>query len=297
MLRYALVIVLASAFGAQAHEVCAPKPALVIAAEPSENALIILPARLGAQQTRLLLDTGSNWSLIKAKLVRTLGLKPKALAPRHYVDVAGGRIHHFVTIPNLALGSLILSIDFVVLPDTAEEALWEATLGAAALSRFDVEIDGLVSTVRLYRPDAACRGTFGPVTDNKWVEIPFTFDEQIPEFTATLDGKQVRAVFDTGASRSLMDLGLAGRLYGITPSSPGVSPRGRQTLPSGKTLPFYAYRFKHLGIGGLMFNDVEILLAELDVVPFTLGMSEIRHLHLYIAFERRRIYAQWANER
>ena len=294
MLWYAFAIVLSSACGVQAEEVCAPKPALTIAAEPSEDALIVLPARVGDNQTRVLLDTGSAWSLISAKLVRRLRLKPKSLAPRYYVDVAGGRMHHYVTIPNVALGSLIFSIDFVVLPDAAEEGLWEATLGATVLSRFDVEIDNLARTIRLHHPYAACRSKLAPVTE-KWVEIPFTFDTQIPEFAAILDGKSVRTVFDTGASRSLMDLGLARRLWGITPNSPGVSRRGKLTLPGGKTLPLYAYRFKQLGIAGLAFDDVEVLLADLDVVPFTLGMSEIRHLHLYIAFERRRIYATRPN--
>jgi hypothetical protein len=89
-----------------------------------------------------------------------------------------------------------------------------------------------------------------------------------------------------------MDLRLAKRLFGLTPTSQGVSWRGMHALSSGLKLPLYAYTFKRLGVGNLSFDNVEILLGDFNIVPFTLGMSELKELHLYLAFKRRVIYAR-----
>lgn len=274
---------------ARAEDACRPHRLQTVAIGAGYGTLIVLPARIGERPTRALIDTGSNWSLIQTRLVNELGLKVRSLAGEPYVDVAGGQIRRLVTIPRLSLGALDFSGDFIVLPNDVG-APYGVAIGAAMLSRFDVEIDVTAGAVAFHGPDSACREQV--LAAGEWVELPFDFDEQIPELVAQVDGSPVRAVLDTGASRSLMDLRLAKRLFGLTPTSQGVSWRGMHALSSGLKLPLYAYTFKRLGVGNLSFDNVEILLGDFDIVPFTLGMSELKELHLYLAFKRRVIYAR-----
>lgn len=290
-MRYTLAVLFALAGVARAEEVCAPRPAAVLTANVDVGDLLVLPAQIDGRSARVLLDTGSDWNLMKARVARELGLRFKRLA-RPYRDVSGGRIHQYVTARRFVIGGLQFGADFVALPNAgqSDNGDYDASVGAAALSNVDVEIDGPRKVVTLHHAQQRCSGRLVHWA-NEWAEIPFGFGEQVPEFDATIDGRRIRAVFDTGASRTLMDLSLARRLFGIAPNSPGVVSLGEQVLPSGKRLPFYTFRFKRLVMGGLAFDDVEVVLGEFDAVPFTLGMSEIKQLHLYVAFRRTVIYA------
>lgn len=277
---------------ARASDICAPQQAAVFDGRGPADDLLLLPARLGTASTRVLLDTGSDWNLIKQRFARALGLRLKTLSPRPYIDVSGAPIGRYVTVSSFTVGPLALAGDFVVIPERAGEQIehYDATVGARALSSFDVEIDGATGTVILYRPNVSCSGRPSPSTSG-WSEIPFSFAAEVPEFDVMVDGRRITAVFDTGASHSLMDIGLAQRLFGIAPGTPGVTARGTHVLTSGKALPLYHYRFKRLGVGDLAFEDVGIVLGDFAAAPFTLGMSEITQLRVYIAFRRRVIHA------
>ena len=107
----------------------------------------------------------------------------------------------------------------------------------------------------------------------------------------TVQDKKVRAIFDTGSTDTLMDLDFAESAFGLTPSSPGVTAQGEDAMISGKKLKFYSYRFKTLTVSGLTFEDVDVTLGDFNSVPLVLGMNEIAKTNLYIAFQRKIIYA------
>lgn len=296
-MRFLVLATFSLLFGAQvssADTVCNLRKAATLDAKVAGSVHLYLPAEFGARTVRLLLDTGGGWSLIKEKLATNLGLKQTKLRTIYYTDLAGGRITHYVAVPSFKLGAVEFpESDFLVIPDKGDQDIdrWAGTIGAERLSDFDVEIDNTAKTVTLYWPDKYCSGRVVKWTDNV-VEIPYRFNNEIPELKVAVNGAKVRAIFDTGSTDTLMDLDLAESAFDVTPETPGVKPQGDDTLISGKKIAFYSYRFKTLTVSGLTFEDVDVTLGDFDQIPLVLGMNEISKLDLYIAFKRKTIYAR-----
>ena len=279
---------------ARADDFCDLKRAAVLDSKVEGSVHLMLPATFGTRQTRLLLDTGGAWSVMRGGLAKELGLPLKKLRTIEYLDIAGGRTTHYVTVPRFTLGNQLVlgESDFIVDLDQDTDSLdtYGGTLGAERLTDYDVEIDNSTKAVTLYRSDKFCSGRLVRWTDT-WVEIPYTFNNEMLETKVKVGSDRIRAVFDTGSTRTLMDLALARSLFGVGPGSPGVEKEQDVTLGSGKKLQFYSYRVKSLTVSDLTFDDVEVYLGDYKDFPLVLGMHEIGQLHLYIASKRKIIYA------
>jgi predicted aspartyl protease len=279
---------------ARADDFCELKRAAVLDSKVEGSVHLMLPATFGTRQTRLLLDTGGAWSIMRASLAKELGYAPKKLRTIYYLDVAGGRTTHYVTAPRFTLGGQLTlgESDFLLEADDDAEGLdaYGGTLGAERLTDYDVEIDSATKAVTLYRSDKFCSGRLVRWTD-KWVEIPYTFNNEMLETKVRVGSDRIRAVFDTGSTKTLMDFDVARDLFGVGPSSPGVDKESEITMPSGKKLQLYSYHVKSLTVSDLTFDDVEVYLGDYKDFPFVLGMHEIGQLHLYIASKRKIIYA------
>jgi predicted aspartyl protease len=260
---------------------CVTQPVAIVRAAATDNGLLTLPARIDGSDLHVLLDTGSDWNLIAAPFATALGLRPRRLA-RPYLDAGGGGIQNYVRAQAFSIGEGAFVSDFVLAPALDGDG-YAAAVGAIALSAYDVEI--VRGVVTFHRPQKDC------VPFDAATRLPFGFDARVPEFDVLLDGRRVRAVLDTGASHTLIDTALARRLFGLRPGSPGLRSLGEQRLASGRQVALHAYRFKELSVGTVGFDDVEIVVGEFPVAPFTLGMREAARLHLYLAFEQRMIYA------
>lgn len=286
-------VLLLPSFG-RADDFCDRKRAAVLDSKVEGSVHLMLPATFGARQTRLLLDTGGAWSVMRGGLAKELGLPLKKLRTIEYLDIAGGRTTHYVTVPRFTLGNQLVlgESDFIVDLDQDTDSLdtYGGTLGAERLTDYDVEIDNSTKTVTLFRSDKFCSGRLVRWAD-QWVEIPYTFNNEMLETKVKVGSDRIRAVFDTGSTRTLMDLDLARSLFGVGPGSPGVEKEQEVTLGSGKKLQFYSYRVKSLTVSDLTFDDVEVYLGDYKDFPLVLGMHEIGQLHLYIASKRKIIYA------
>lgn len=293
MFRYAVLFLILSVSVARGEEFCNLKRAAVLDSKIEGSAHLWLPATFGGRSTRLLLDTGGGWSIMHEALAKEFGLKPKKLRTTYYVDVAGGRTTEYVTVPRFTLGNqLTLGESDFLLESGGGESIdtYGGTIGAERLSDYDVEIDNAAKTVTLHRSDKFCSGRLVRWAD-KWVEIPYTFNDEILETKVEVGGERIRATFDTGSTRTLMDFDVARRLFDVGPGSPGVQKEHEITMPSGKKIQFYSYRVKSLTVSDLTFEDVDVYLGDYDDTPLLIGMREIAQLHLYIAFKRKRIYA------
>lgn len=215
---------------AWADDFCDLKRAAVLDSKVANSVHLMLPATFGKRQTRLLLDTGGAWSIMRGGLANELGLPRKKLRTIEYLDIAGGRTRHYVTVPRFTLGNQLVlgESDFIVDVHDDTEGLdtYGGTLGAERLTDYDVEIDNRAKSVTLYRSDKFCSGRLVRWTD-KWVEIPYTFNNEMLETKVLIGGDRVRAVFDTGATRTLMDLDLARSLFGVGQGRPASKRSGK----------------------------------------------------------------------
>jgi hypothetical protein len=277
----------------------------------SDDLRISLAATLGGKSTHLTLDTGAYWSSIRKDLVDELGLRTRTGSGLHLFDLAGEKMDRVAIVPDVKVGALGYGDAefFVAGPPPAPIEEDAGLMGQNLLNKIDLEIDNANRTVSLFsqdhcdgdgvhwadeavvlefkQPDAgSLRGSRTTVDDGKSAN---KYD--VPIVWAQFEGRNVAVLFDTGATNTSMDLDLARNIFGIDEKSPGVKEEGVAYVANGGTVKTYSYTFKKLAVAGVTFENVPVLLSQFDGdKDVLLGMHELRHLHLYIAYKEGRIY-------
>jgi hypothetical protein len=147
------------------------------------------------------------------------------------------------------------------------------------------------------------------------MRVPLVPDTHI-RVPVTLDGKDFLAVINTGAARSTMSANTAKFVFGITADSPGSVPLG--VVDHDPNHKVFGHVFGSLTFDGITVNNPHIaimpdLLGSKDPdndfttgsriqrvddglgSEVTIGMDVLRRLHLYIAFDERKLYITAAN--
>lgn len=300
-----------SVSAALAEEECKPlKRYGVIPFEYTNSGNITLPASLAGQKTRLMLDTGAYWGSIRDDLAQKLNLKVRSANGIIMVDLSGERMTQVAVVPDVKVGSLNFgAAEFFVSRGDPDVPIEDEAglLGQNLLTQVDLEIDNANKTISLFSQDH-CDGDGVHWADEAVVLeykkqkargrtstriAPSADPNQIdpPIVIADFEGEQVPVLFDTGASFTSMDLDVARKRFGVTPSTPGVEPFGKVLVAAGGTVDTYKYTFKSLSIAGVKYENLPVLLAKFDNnSQVILGMNEMKHLHLYFAFKEGRIY-------
>src|SRR5262249_62320333 len=96
-------------------------------------------------------------------------------------------------------------------------------LGYDFFKEVEVEFDYAERVVRLF--DALdCKGTVLSYWDANAIQVPMEDEERIV-LAPAVNGRRARALLDSGAARSIVDLAFAAKV-GITPKTPGVVSSG-----------------------------------------------------------------------
>jgi predicted aspartyl protease len=270
------------------------------------RAHVFVPATLNGRNTHLMLDTGAFWSSISPPLVAALNLQPRDATDFYMVDAGGRRIDKMVTIAEMKLGSIPFdrAVEMYVdggFPDTSLDRNG-GILGRNLFTQMDLEIDPAGKTISLFTQDH-CKGD-GVYWADEAVTLMFKREKprtatgtnirskpskhqiDTPIVAAELDGEVVSVLFDTGATKSGMDIEHAKRKFGIGPGSPGVEPAGKVYTGTGEAIETYAYTFNSLTIAGIKFENVPMLLGKFDEdAKVILGMNELKHLRMFFAFK------------
>jgi predicted aspartyl protease len=300
-MRYLILaaISLLAAAAVRAEQVCNLQRIAVIPFETDDSSHIYIPATIAGVRTRLMLDTGGWWSVVRNEIADAAGLKARTSYDVWIVDSAGKKQDKYVTVPELRLGAtgnVVFGkpVDFVVVPglDSKPIEQFGGTIGLNFFTRMDLEIDNAGKTISLFKQDH-CKGA-GVHWANEAVTLRFKRDPgnpiAMPIVAADLEGQIVRTLIDTGSTVTSMQLEHAKRRFGLTPQTPGVEPSGQIHLPGGSIVETYSYTFKALTISGIRFENVTVHLGDFDEADLVLGMNEIKKLHLYFAFKDQMIH-------
>lgn len=295
-LLFVLALVLA---GPATAAPCRPAPLATLTARVSAAETVLVPVTLDGRPTQFQLDTGADMSLVSLALARALGLPRSMAATPLLVGASGRPIREWTTAHSLEIGGLARGPSFLaVVPDTAiADGEAQGLLGANYLSAWDVELDLAAGRIALYAPAPCADGGIA------WPRRPSAVRIEVGAkgralLPMTLDGTRVRALLDTGASRTVMALATARRLYGIAPDSPGLRPQTEMRTSDGGALTTFRKTFSSLSLGGISFRNPDIDLIEMRVPPgqeppfdLILGVEHLRQLHLLIAYRERMLYA------
>jgi len=293
-----------------AQEPCTLERVGLVPFETDETAHAFVPAALADHPTRLMLDTGGFWSVITDDLAKALNLKIQRSYDMALVDASGAKLDRYVTVPHMKIGGLTIGIpvDFVLSQNMGATSTKEfgGTLGLNFFqNRIDVEVDNAGKTISLFAANKC-----GDARVVHWADEAVTLNYRVerrgppigsrlggkkmqitlPIVAAELEGQDVRVLFDTASTVSLLDIDLAKRRFGVGPGSPGVTPAGKAYLPSGEVVELYSYTFKALTVSGIRFDNVPVHLGKFDGAELVLGMHELKHFHLYFAFNDGKIH-------
>jgi hypothetical protein len=245
------------------------------------------------------------------KAVETLGLSPLETGAR-FTGAASGRREYKVVVPEFTIHGLSpISTEFLV-DDEARLATHSGTFAINNFRQFsfDLDLDFGARTAKLFsREDCAGQDLERPAdwTAASVAKVSFKIDGNgyfaIP---VTLDGKTVQALVDTGAVATTLDFGYASRSLGVREKDPLL--KVVTQMEDGRVV--YSRPFKSISFGDVTVADPTLLLvpgirgrsegaptgSRVDrekrgtIPPLVLGMSALRQLRVYFAFDERLIY-------
>jgi predicted aspartyl protease len=310
-LHYAATLAAVIACGAPASaQDCGLKEFASLDLSRAVSNLAVIDASLGDKPVRFLIDTGGYFSLLDKGTANALGLQSHATRGFEMVDVAGGLVDHYVSIPDLKMGPITLS-DVEMMVDTRPMGVdqWDGTLAPDILNHFEVDFDFAAHKFNLFSQDH-CDGHV-VYWAAAYVDVPFRTLNNHIVFGVNLDGHDLYATLDTGSSYSTISTRLL-PLFGLSEGSAGMEP-----VPESKPddLIQRRYHFKKLSLDGVAVNNPLFYIlpdkmdaalrnladsdkmaadpiygAHTEAPQIILGMDVLARLHLFISYKEKKLY-------
>jgi len=267
---------------------------------------IMVPVTLNGRETAMFIDTGAFWSGVALSAVPGLTPFKTALGA---IGAGGGTTSEAIRVPEVRIGPVVLKdMDFLRLTEgfTTDRRI-AGNIGANILKQFDVEIDQAARKVNFLSKDH-CKGKVVHWPHSDLIDIPLDVGKDgLLSIPVTLDGKELTAMIDTGASASELRLDVARDKFGLSPGSPGMDRSGSARTLDGALLQ-YEHRFETLSIENITFKHPVLMISEDrsaqnenarraqramrdEPHEMLLGMHQLRQLHLYFAYDEERLYA------
>jgi Aspartyl protease len=213
------------------------------------------------------------------------------------------KLTNSVTLKSFGLGHIAVN-DWPVwiMPVTILNKGTTGLIGADTLMGFDVEFDPAHSKLNLFSPNI-CTKDAAYWTRGAAVAIPIEIDSSTHvTFNATLDGRPITVMLDTGAYNSIMNIDVAEDLFGFGSRDPRLKQSSADNV-NGADAAIYEFPFKSLSLEGLTISNPDIQLLPRDLFPYgfrdqprvILGMNVLRHLRMYIAYKQHVLYLTDAN--
>ncbi len=255
---------------------------------------IVIDAAIADHPLRLIVDTGGT-TLLRESVAKAIGLKPDMLKSSQNASLFGGpRLHRYVVASDFALGPLRSGrVSILLLPDSARQD-WQADglLGANVLRTYDVDFDFAHGKLNLFLPHrCAGRAAYWVQDDGIVAKVPVEMSGNDIRVPVLIDGKEVKAILDTGAAVTVIDQETYMPLFGLTQQSQGVE----EYRVSGDYKPRYVYTFKALTFGGVLVNKPRVRFISQDYsnnrdYNMLLGTNILRLLHVFIAYREKMLY-------
>jgi predicted aspartyl protease len=300
----ALLLASPALAGDPAPALAAP-PAPQVAAEPprctlnlraeldmdiDDSGRITVPISINGVGKRMMVDTGSPSSLISRAVVEEMKLKFGFAADGRYLAGFGGSLLLFVAhLDEFRLGKLTKSnFNLFVLPDAMEMA---GILGADFLGGFDVDLDFARAKLNLITPKNCSEGGSVYWTNKPYGIIPFEIDGEHILVKVLLDGREIRAVLDTGAVDTVMSLDRASKTFDLD----------ERELSKSRHYPFKTLTIGEVSVGkpAIMLmtdRETQIMGNRDDDLHMIIGMGVLRRLHLYVSYSEKKIYVTPATQ-
>jgi tetratricopeptide (TPR) repeat protein/predicted aspartyl protease len=259
----------------------------------------VITAQLDGVDAHFMLDTGSFFDFLSPAAAAQFKLPLSDAPPWYYVSGVGGSV-----IPQIATGKT-----FSLAGITAKRPVFlvdnndfggdvVGLLGQNLLRITDVEFDFANGALRFVKPqhcgDLALAYWATPAQFIGEVDVHWTSQDQ-PDLLgkASVNGHDVKVLFDTGSARSILSLAAAKRA-GITPESPGVAPAGDSSGIGKRTIQVWSAPVDRFEIGGEAIEHTHLLIGDINLgnedVDMLLGSDFFLSHHIYVAYSQDKVY-------
>lgn len=273
----------------------------------------VVPVTINGTPLRFVVDTAGIYNGISEAAVEKLGLKYRKVRDSvvHH-GVSGAKMKGVATADKFVIGAIpVDKMEFMVLPPEMSAPDSDGIISGGFLHVFDIEIDFAGGKFSIFL-QTDCGARYVHWTKEPYGELPFEMNKK-PMNTgiwiiqkgrdwhitarAKLDGVDVDAVFDTGASTSFMTVEEA---MDVLPSGTKIEDFKRLGEETDPEKAYYSYPFKTLEIGGIRIDNPMVVMHRAwdngasrrfqSRPQLILGVSVMRHLRLYIAYKEKKMY-------
>lgn len=253
----------------------------------------VVTAQINGRDARFILDSGAFFSTISAATAQEYGLKIGSLGNARLQGIGGDTSLSVTTAKELRLAGVpIPKIEFAV---GGSDTGFAGLLGQNILGLADAEYDLPHGFVRLMKNEGCRNGQLAYWAGAK----PFTVVPILPMGqgqrhtigTILIDGKKIKAVFDTGAVGSMLTLDAAKRL-GKAPGSADVETTGFAYGLGTKRVRAWRTRFATIDIGGELISKPWVKIADyaLDGSDMLIGVDFFRTHRIYVDNQNHRMF-------
>jgi hypothetical protein len=274
---------------------------------PSGNIAVAIKLAGSEQKMRLALNVANSGILAAfadRSQLQTKSLSPAFAGPIRYFDQ---NITQEVLLPDVQLGLAHGSNVWVLrIPEKLDDDVI-GVMGSGLLSNMDVELDLAHSKLNLFSADY-CTGNV-VYWAKSFTVLPF---ERDPighiVFRMNLDGKPVTASLKTAAGPASIDLSVVAHLFDLNEHSAGM----RVVSSTSDDRKGFKFPFKALALEGVTITNPDITIIPDDPADrcnsqyhsvagkpgarcfsggdLTIGLSELRAMHLYFAMKEKKLY-------
>jgi tetratricopeptide (TPR) repeat protein/predicted aspartyl protease len=259
----------------------------------------LMTAKINGTDVRFMVDSGAFWSVISPASAAELNLSTRPAPMGFFMRGANGSASTAITeVKDFGLpGNVTLhNVEFLVAGSQIDRTS-VGVLGQNVLHYADVEYDLAQGVIRLMKLAGSC-GKMAPVY---WVaksgagysEIDIESRERTSSASghASINGTDIRVLFDSGAGVSTLTLKAAARV-GIRPDSPGVVEGGLTGGFGRNMVPSYIAPFENFKIGDEEIRHTRLRIADLDFfgADMLIGPDFFLSHRIYVANSKQKLY-------
>jgi predicted aspartyl protease len=268
-----------------------------------------VPVTVNGTPRVFLLDTGGAFTQVSRGLAAQMGLTVQTARGVQMFDMYGNTVAGRYVVADIGLGPLMAKGAETMVTDVGG---MDGVLAPDYMMNYDIEMDFAGRKLNYFLTDH-CDGKviYWPATTVAAVAFRGWDNYRSTHMTipVTLDGKEIIATVDTGATSTTLNQDTARAAFDVTTDSPGAVPLGTMGN-SGR--PMFGWTFKTLAIGGITVTNPRItvipnlvggrsadtLTADSRVRRITdnmaptmlIGMDVLKQLRVYIASKEKKLY-------
>jgi predicted aspartyl protease/tetratricopeptide (TPR) repeat protein len=252
--------------------------------------------KINGVDTRFILDTGAFFNVMSAANASSLGLKLRPAPFEMHITGVGGSANAQIThVKEFGiLNATLKNIDFVVGGSDTGYGL----LGANLLDAADLELDLAHGKLTLFSAEHCAKQALAYwVKDGQYnvadIESVGNRGDRRTFLKVTINGRQLRAVLDSGAGATVLSRPAAERI-GIDVDAPGVKSSGTSYGVGSRRVKTWTVRIDKFSVGTetIQHSQMQVIDGRIGdgSTDMLLGVDFILAHHMFIANSQQKAY-------